>query len=182
MVFLVVTVWMWELDHKEGWAVKNWCFWTMVLEKTLESLLDCKEIKLVNSKGNQSWIFIGTTDAEAETQYFGHLIWRSDSLEKTLMLEKMEDRRRGQQRMRWLDGITDSIDEFEQGLWVGNGQGSLACYSPWDCKELDTTEWLNRTKLRSTNAFELNWEVLMLLMSLMSSYESFTPAFSLPLI
>ena len=65
---------MWELDHQEGWALKNWCFWTVVLEKTLESPLDCKEIKPVNPKGNQSWIFIGRTDAEAEAPYFGHLI------------------------------------------------------------------------------------------------------------
>ena len=101
---------MWEVDHKEGWALKNWCFGTMLLKKTLESPLDCKEIKAVNPKGNQPWIFIGRTDAEAET-YFGHLIQRTDSLEKTLMLGKIEGRRRrGQQRMRWLDGITDSMD------------------------------------------------------------------------
>ena len=99
---------IWELDHKEGWAPKNWCFWTAVLEKTPESPLDCKEIKPVNPKGNQSWTFIGRTDAEAELQYFGHLMWRTDSLKKTLMLGKVEGRRRrGWQRMRWLDGITD---------------------------------------------------------------------------
>ena len=104
-------VWIWELDHKESWAPKNWCFWTVVLEKTIASLLDCKEIQPVHPKGNQSWIFIGRTDAEAETPVFGHLMWRSDSLEKTLMLGKIEGRRRrGQQRMRWLDGITDSMD------------------------------------------------------------------------
>ena len=105
-------VWMWELDYKESWAPKNWCFWTVMLEKTLESPLDCKEIKLVSHKWNQSWIFIGRTDAEAETPVFGHLMWRTDSLEKTLlMLGKIEGRRRrGQQRMRWLDGITDSMD------------------------------------------------------------------------
>ena len=83
----------------------------MVLEKTLESPLDCKEIQPVHSKGDQSWVFIGRTDAEAETQYFGHLMRRVDSLEKTLMLGKVEGgRRRGRQRMRWLDGITDSMD------------------------------------------------------------------------
>ena len=88
-------VWMWELDYKESWVPKNWCFWTAVLEKTLESPLDCKEIQPVHPKGNQSWIFIG----------------RTDSLEKTLMLGKIEGgRRRGGQRMRWLDGITDSMD------------------------------------------------------------------------
>ena len=102
---------MWELDDKESWAQKNWCFWTMVLEKTLESPLDCKEIQQVHPKGNQSWIFIGRTDAEAET-----LILQSPDVKswlswKTLMLGKIEGkRRRGRQRMRWLDGITDSMD------------------------------------------------------------------------
>ena len=83
----------------------------MVLEKTLESPLDCKEIQPVHSEGDQSWVFIGRTDAKAETQYFGHLMRRTDSLEKTLLLGGIEGRRgRGQQRMRWLDGITDSMD------------------------------------------------------------------------
>ena len=99
-------VWMWELDYKESWAPKIWCFWTVVLEKTLENPLDCKDIKLINPKGNQSWIFIGRTDAEAETPIFRHLMWRTDSLEKTLILGKIEGRRkRGWQRMRWLYGI-----------------------------------------------------------------------------
>ena len=86
--------------------MKNWCFWTVVLEKTLESLLDCKEIKPVNPKENQSWILFGRPDAEPKLQYFGPLIWRTDLLGKTLVLEKIEGgRRRGQQRMRWLDNI-----------------------------------------------------------------------------
>ena len=101
---------MWALDHNENLASKNWCFWTVVLEKSLESPLDYKEIKPVHPKGNQSWIFIGRTDAEAETSFFGHLMWRTDSLEKTLMLGKIEGRRRGWQRMRWLDGITNLVD------------------------------------------------------------------------
>ena len=102
---------MWELNHKEGWVLKNWCFWTVVLEKTLESPLDYKKIKLVYPKGNQSWIFTGRTDGEAKAPIFDHLIWRADSFEKILMLGKIEyRRRRGWQRMRWLDGITDSID------------------------------------------------------------------------
>ena len=104
-------VWMWELDHKENWVPKNWCFWTVVLEKTLESSLDCREIQPVHPKGNQSWIFIGRTDAEAEAPYFDCLMQRTNSLEKTLMLGKTEGRkRRGRQRMRWLDGITNSMD------------------------------------------------------------------------
>ena len=104
-------VWMWELNYKESWAPKSWCFWSVVLEKTLESLLDCKEIQPVHPKGNQSWVFIGRTDAELKLQSFGHLMWRTDSLEKILMLAKIEGRRRrGRQRMRWLDGITNSMD------------------------------------------------------------------------
>ena len=102
-------VWMWELDYKECWALKNWCFWTLVLEKTLESLLDCKEIQPVHPKGNQSWLFIVRTN-ELKLQYFRHWMQRVDSFEKTLMLGKIEGRRRrGWQRMRWLDGITDSM-------------------------------------------------------------------------
>ena len=110
MVFLVVKQ-MRELDHKEGWAWKNWCFWTVVLEKTLESPLDCKEIKPVKPKGNQPWIFIGRTDAEAEAPILWPLVWRVDSLEENLMLGKTEGRRRRRwQRTRCLDGIIDSKD------------------------------------------------------------------------
>ena len=102
---------MWELDYKESWALKNWCFWSVVLEKTLESPLDCKEIQPVHPKENQSWIFIARIDAKAELQYFGYLMQRTDSFEKTLMLGKIEGRRkRGWQRMRWLDGITSSME------------------------------------------------------------------------
>ena len=94
-------VWMWELDYKESWVLKNWCFWTVVLKMTLESLLDYEEIQPVHPKGNQSWIFIGRTDAAAETQYFGHLMRRAESFEKTLLLGKIEGgRKRGQQRIR----------------------------------------------------------------------------------
>ena len=98
-----------SFDHKEGRALKNWCFWIVLLEKILESPLDSKNIKPVNPKGNQSWIFIGTIGAEAP--YFGHVMWTADSLGKTLMLRKTEGRRRrGQQRMKRLNGITDSMD------------------------------------------------------------------------
>ena len=103
--------WMWELDHKESWAPKNWCLWTVGFEKTVERPLDCREIKPVSSKGNQSWIFFGRTDAEAEAPVLWPPDRTTDSLEKTLMLGKIEGRRkRAQQRMRWLDGITDLLD------------------------------------------------------------------------
>ena len=102
---------MWELDCEEGWALKNWYFWTVVLEKTLESPLDFSGIQPGHPEGNQSWVFTRRTDVEAELQYFGHLMWRTDSLEKTLMLGKIKGRRRrGRQRMRWLNGITKSMD------------------------------------------------------------------------
>ena len=102
-------VWMWELDYKESWAPKNWCFWTVVLEKTSESPLDCKEIQPVNPKGNQTWIFIGRTDPEAETPILWPPDGHTDSFEKVLMLGKIEGGRRGWE-MRWLDDITNSMD------------------------------------------------------------------------
>ena len=109
---------MWELDYKESWAPKNWWFWTVVLEKTLESPLDCKEIQPVHPKGSQSWNSLERLMLKLKLQYFGHLMWRADSLEKTLMLGGIGGRsRRGRQRMRWLDGITDSTDMGLGGLW-----------------------------------------------------------------
>ena len=110
-------VWMWELDRKEGWVPKNWCFWTVVWEKTLESPLDCKEIKSVDPKGNQPWIFFGRTDADIP--YLGHLMWRASSL------EKIEDRGRREQQEEmvgwhyWWNG-----HEFEQTQGHSEGQGS----------------------------------------------------------
>ena len=104
-------VWMWDLDYKESWVAKNWWLWTVVLEKTLESPLDCKEIQPVHPKGNQSWVFIGRTDAEAETPVLwppdadSWLIWKDPDPGKDWEQEK-----KGWQRMRWLDGITDSRD------------------------------------------------------------------------
>ena len=121
---------MWELDHKESWAPKNWCFWIVVLEKNLESSLDCKEIKPVNPKGNQSWIFIGSTDADAL------ILWPPDA--KNWLIRKDPDA--GKDWKQEEKGTTEHemvgwrhrIDghEFEQALGVGDGQGSLVCYSP----------------------------------------------------
>ena len=135
---------MWELDHEETWALKNWCCWTVVLEKTLESPLDCKEIQLVNPKGNQSWIFIGRTDVEAETP----IIWPPDA--KSWLIGKDSDA--GKDWRQEEKGTTQDEmvgwhhqlngHEFEQVLGVGDGQGSLVCCSLWGHKELDTTEQL----------------------------------------
>ena len=111
-------VWMWELDYKESWALKSWCFWTVVLEKTLESPLDCKEIQPVHSKEISPGCSLEGLMLKLKLQYFGRLMWRADSLGKTLMLGKIEGRRRrGRQRMRWLDGITDSMGMGLGGLW-----------------------------------------------------------------
>ena len=144
-------IWMWELYHKEVQVSKNWCFWTVVLEKTLKSPLDYKEIKPVNPKGNWSWILIGRTDAEAEAPVF----WPPDAKSWLIREDpdagqdwRQEEKGMIEDRMvgwhHWLNG-----HKFEQALEDGEGQGrtgeGLECCSPWDCKELDVTEWLNNS-------------------------------------
>ena len=141
---------MWELDCEESWALKNWCFWAVMLEKTLESPLDWKEIQLVHSKGDQSWMFIGRTDAEAQTLilWLPHakswLIRKDPDAGKDWRLEEKgtttEDAMVGWHH--WLNG-----HEFEWTLGVADEQGGLACCSSWGRKELNMTEWLNWTKL-----------------------------------
>ena len=155
--FFSSLVWMWELGYKESWAPKNWCFWTVVLEKTLESPLDSKEVQPVHPKGNQSWIFIRRTDAEAETPILwppdakNWLIWKDPDAGKDWRWEEKgmtED-----EMVEWhhrLDG-----HEFEQALGVGDGQGSLVCYSQWGRKELDRTERLNWTEGQGPNLIGL---------------------------
>ena len=138
---------MWELDYKESWELKNLCFWTVVLEKTLKSPLDCKKIQPVHPKGNQSWIFIGRTDAEAETP----ILWPPD--EKSWLIWKHPDAGKdwGQEEkgttedemVGWHHRLNGH--EFGWTLGVDNGQGGIACCSSWDCKESDTTEQLNCT-------------------------------------
>ena len=140
--------WMRELDHKESWVLKNWCFWTVVLEKTLESPLDSKKIKPVIPKENQPWIFIGRTDAEAEAPK----LWPPDV--KSWLIGKDPDA--GKDWRQEEKGTTEDEmvgwyhrlngHEFEQALGVGDGQGSLACCSSWGCKESDMTEQLNWTE------------------------------------
>ena len=111
-------VWMWELGHKESWTLKNWRFWTVVLEKTLESPIDCKVIQPIHPKGISPEYSLEGLMLKLKLQYFGHLMWITDSLKKTLMLGKIEGRRsRGRQRMRWLNDITDSMDMSLSTLW-----------------------------------------------------------------
>ena len=146
-------VWIWELDLKGSWALKNWCFWTVMLEKTFESPLDSKEIKTVNPKGNQPWIFIRRTDTEAL------ILWPPDV--KSWLIGKDPDagKDRGQEekgvtedrmvrRHHWLNGY-----EFKQIPGDSEGQGSLACCSPWDGKVSDRTWWLNSNRFETLKFF-----------------------------
>ena len=143
-------IWMWALDYKESWVPKNWCFWTVVLEKTFESPLDCKETQPVHPKGNQSWIFIGKTDIEDETP----ILWPHDA--NNWLIGKDPDA--GQDWRQEEKGTTEDemvgwhprldAHEFEETPGVGDGQGGLACCSPW-CRRVGY-EW----------ATELNWRVV----------------------
>ena len=142
-------VWMWEVDHKEGWVSKNWCFWTVILEKTLESLLDCKEIQPVHPKENQSWIFIGRTDADAEAP----ILWLPDG--KSWLIGKDPDSGKdwGQEEkgvtkhemVGWHHWLTRH--EFQQAPGTGDEQGSLACCSPWVTKsQIGLSNWTTQHK------------------------------------
>ena len=139
---------MWELEYKESWVLKNWCFWTVVLEKTFESPLDCKEIQPIHSKGAQSWIFIGRTDAEAETPILwppsvkSWLIWKDPDGGKDWRHEEKgmtEDEMAG-----WHHPLDGHVFGWTPG--VGDGEGGLACCGSWGHKDSDTTEWLNWTE------------------------------------
>ena len=157
MLWLLEVTYGCELDHKEGWAPKNWSFGTVLLEKTLESPLDCKEIQTVHPKGNQSWIFLGRTNAEAEAP----ILWPPDV--KSWLIGKDPDAgkdwRQEEKGMRegemfgWHHLL--SGHEFEQASGVGDGQGSLVCCSPWGCKQLDSTEQLIWTELNWTSSSEI---------------------------
>ena len=138
-------VWMWEVDHRESWAPKNWCFWTVVLEKTLESPLDCKESTPVSPKGKQSWIFTGRTDAEAP------VLWPPDMKNRLIGKDpeagkdwRQEKKGTTQDEMVWWPHQLNG-HEVEQAVGAGDGQGSLACYSPWGYKESDMIElnWID---------------------------------------
>ena len=154
---------MWELDYEESWVLKNWCFWTVVLKKTLESPLDCKEIQPVHSKGDQFWVFFGRTDAKAETP----ILWPPH--EKSWLIGKDSDAWRGWgQEEKWttedeMAGWHHRLDghEFEWIPGVGDGQRGVACCNSWGCKQSDTTEWLNWTELgRRGGIFQGLWMFL----------------------
>ena len=152
---------MWELDYKKSRALKNWCFWAVVLEKSLESPLDCKEIQPVHPKGDQSWVFIGRMMLKLKLQYYGHMLGRTDTFEKTLMLGKIEGRRkRGRQRMRWLDGITDSMNMsfVNSGSWWWTGRPGVL------------QRVMGSQRVGHDWVTELNWWTIQLLLSSLSNY------------
>ena len=142
---------MWESDYRESWVPKNWCFWTVVLEKTLESPLDCKEIQPVHPKGDQSWVFIGRTDVEAESL----ILWPPDVKSWLICRDPDAGKDWGQEEKETTEdemiGWHHQLNRhwFGWTLGTGDGQGGLACCGSWGHKESDTTAWLNWT--------ELNW-------------------------
>ena len=151
-------IWMWELDCEESWAPKNWCFWTVVLKKTLESPLDCKEVQPVHSKGDQPWVFFGRNDAKAETPVLcpPHV--------KSWLIGKDSDTGRdwGQEKGTTQDEMAEwhhRLDgcEFEWTPGDGDGQGGLVCCDSWDRKELDMTERLNWTELTPYTKINSKW-------------------------
>ena len=168
---------MWELDYKESWAPKNWCFWTVVLKKTLESPLDRKETQPVHPQGDQSWVFIGRTDVEAETP----ILWPPDV--NNWLIRKDHDAGKDWKKEK---GTTEDemvrchhlLDggEFEQAPRVDDGQGSLACCRPWSRKESDTTKWLNWTEQKQRpRRTVLYKEVTSLLTVLLLTQDTHTP-------
>ena len=148
-VFPSSHVWMWELDYEESWAPNTWCFWTVVLEKTLESPLDCKEIQPVHPKGDQSWVFIGRTDVEAESP----MLWPPDAKNWIIWKDPDAGKDWGQEEKEMTEDEMVGWHHQHNGHgfgWtpgVGDGQGGLAHCGSWDHKELDTTERLHWTEL-----------------------------------
>ena len=136
---------MGELDYNKSWAMKSWCFWTVVLEKTLESLLDCKEIQSAHPRRDQSWVFIGRTNVEAETP----ILWPPDAKSWLIWKDRDTGRDWGQEekgmtedeKVRWHHQLSGNVFVWTPG--AGDGQGGLACCSSWGHKESDMTEWLN---------------------------------------
>ena len=155
-------VWMWELDYKASWVPKNWCIWTVVLEKTLESPLDSKEIQLVHPKRDQSWIFIRRIDAEAETLILwppdakNWLIWKTDSFDAGKDCRREEKGTAEDEMVEWHHWLNGH--GFGYTLGVGDGQRGLACCSPWGRKKSDRTEGLNCTEMPNPSHTTLRWE------------------------